>query len=146
MVCISIIIVEILADHAAESRSAVETRVGHSSVTSPVASEDSTFLDMPGNSSESEPLGLQDILSSTNRTETFGLDTAAKSAAYTSDEIYVENMWGEIRKTTPPPSGQTPLHDSTAKSDLQIIKLKGVVQTCHGRTRSEFSSIMKRHR
>ncbi|KAF8583985.1 hypothetical protein K439DRAFT_1183697 [Ramaria rubella] len=33
----------------------------------------------------------------------FGQDTAAKSAAYSSDEVYVEDMWGELRKAAPPP-------------------------------------------
>ena len=58
--------------------------------------------------------------------ETFGQDTAAKSAAYASDEIYVENMWGELRKATPPPSGEPILHASKTRVDK---KLKGAPRT-----------------
>lgn len=37
----------------------------------------------------------------TEESENFGRDTAAKAAEYASDEIYVEDMWGELVKAEP---------------------------------------------
>lgn len=107
-----------------ESRSGVDAPgVRHSLV----ASEDSCLV-TAGNSSEF-PFP-QDMSADTKPTETFGRDTAAKSAAYASDKLYVENMWGEIRQTTPPPSGQPTFQSNTVWSDLQVKKkLKGVART-----------------
>lgn len=90
---------------------------------SPVTPEDPVFPDKTGNASGFDSSFSQDTSPDTKQIEeTFGRDTAAKSAAYASDELYVENMWGELRKATPPPSGQALFHDSTTRVDK---KLKG---------------------
>jgi hypothetical protein len=118
--------VQSLPYHATESRSVVDVPGERHST---VASEDSTYPDISGNGSEFVSPFPQDILGDTKQTETFGVDTAAKSAAYASDEIYVENMWGELRKATLPPSGQATLQGSTVRSDHQVNKkLKGAAR------------------
>ena len=99
---------------------------------SPVTPGDLAFPSKYGNPSGFDSSFSQETSPDTKKVEEkFGQDTAAKSVAYASDEIYIENMWGELRKATPPPSGQSHFHESTARVDK---KLKGAPQTLQGRT------------
>lgn len=36
-----------------------------------------------------------------SKTESFGKDTSTKSSAFASDDIYIEDMWGELVKAEP---------------------------------------------
>jgi hypothetical protein len=119
-----------LSRHTPESCTGVEaTRARHSAV----ASKDPACSNKSGNPSGFDSSFAQDFSPDTEQVEeTFGKDTAAKSAAYASDEIYVENMWGELRKATPPPSGQALSYGITARPVSQVDKkLKGTPRTSH---------------